>query len=109
MEQVVVNLLTNAMKYGRGKLIVIQIKKTKFEAELIFKDNGIGIEKENLERIFNSFERAVSGQKFSGLGLGLYISRKIIEDHGGTISVESVVGKGSTFKVKIPRNNSVLA
>jgi signal transduction histidine kinase len=71
-------------------------------AVVSIKDQGMGIAIENRERIFNRFERVVSDRNANGLGLGLYITRQIIEAHKGSISVESEVGKGSTFTFSIP-------
>ena len=72
-------------------------------AELRVKDHGIGIEADLLPKIFDRFERAVSSTHYGGLGLGLYLARTIVESHGGTITVESRVGEGSTFTVRLPR------
>ncbi len=65
-------------------------------------DHGIGIAPQDQKRIFEQFERAVSVSSISGLGVGLFISRAIVEAHGGTISVQSKLGKGSTFTVELP-------
>lgn len=102
LEQVVVNLLTNAMKYGQGKPIHIEIQKAADHVLLSVKDQGIGIAKEHQTRIFERFERAISKSEISGLGLGLYIVKQIVELHGGTIRVESELGKGSQFIVDLP-------
>jgi signal transduction histidine kinase len=66
------------------------------------RDEGIGISAVDQKRIFQIFERAISKDEVSGLGLGLYIARRIVEAHGGTIGVESEVGKGATFTVELP-------
>jgi signal transduction histidine kinase len=102
IEQVVVNLLTNACKYGRGKPIQIFVLRNKGMARLIVKDSGIGISEEYQTRIFDRFERAVRGSAFSGLGLGLFISKQIVTAHSGEISVHSQEGVGSTFTVDLP-------
>ncbi len=103
IEQVFVNLLTNALKYGVNKPVEISIREAGSRAVLSVRDHGIGIEPKDQERIFGQFERAVSESAVSGLGLGLYIAQKIIEGHGGTIRVESEMGRGSTFIVEFPR------
>jgi signal transduction histidine kinase len=69
---------------------------------LTVQDQGIGIAKEDQSRIFERFERAVSPNEASGLGLGLYIVKEILEAHGGSIRVESELGKGATFIVRLP-------
>ena len=106
LEQVLVNLFTNAMKYGAGTPIQITVSRMGALALLTVRDQGIGIAQENHDRIFQRFERAVSANQVSGLGLGLYIVRQIVEMHGGTIEVESELGKGSTFKVTLPLPDS---
>jgi two-component system, chemotaxis family, CheB/CheR fusion protein len=102
IEQVVMNLLSNAYKYGAGKPIRIQVSEEKDQAVLCVQDQGIGIAKEDQERIFGQFERAVPRSDVTGLGLGLYITRQIVQSHGGTISVESDPGHGSSFIVRLP-------
>jgi len=69
---------------------------------LSVRDRGIGIAPQDLGRIFGRFERAASVSHYGGLGLGLYVTRQIVEAHGGTIAVESELGKGSLFTVKLP-------
>ncbi|RYZ63237.1 MAG: HAMP domain-containing histidine kinase, partial [Proteobacteria bacterium] len=102
IEQVVTNLLTNAVKYGNHLPVIIRVFKTTDErAELVVRDQGIGIAPADQNRIFNRFERAVSPNEVSGLGLGLYISKQIVEDHGGEILVQSEVGRGSEFRVRL--------
>jgi signal transduction histidine kinase len=102
IEQVVVNLLSNAMKYGSGKLISIGVKSEKDKAICWVQDHGIGIEKKDQANIFERFERFVSPDHYGGLGLGLYITRQIVNAHGGSIRVRSEIGKGSTFVVELP-------
>lgn len=102
IEQVVSNLLTNAMKYGERRPITITVKGDKEYATLEIKDQGIGIDSNDQERIFQQYERAISANSISGLGLGLYIVKEIIETHDGKIFVESKIGKGSTFTVVLP-------
>jgi two-component system CheB/CheR fusion protein len=102
LEQVMGNLLTNAIRYGRGKPIEIKVVKQFDKAVISVKDYGYGIASEDLERIFDRFERAIHYSEVSGMGLGLFISKEIIEAHGGKIWVESELEKGSTFYVSIP-------
>jgi PAS domain S-box-containing protein len=103
MEQVVANLLTNAFKFGGGKPIEITVEEKGPTGRLVVLDHGIGIAPEDVERIFQRYEQAISSRAFGGLGLGLYIARQIIEAHGGTIRVESQLGAGSRFTIDLPR------
>ena len=102
LAQVVRNLLSNAVKFGRGRPILVTIAALPREARLEVKDGGIGIAAQDLERIFDRFERAVSTRHFGGFGLGLWIVNRIVQSLGGTIAVESVPGRGSTFTVTLP-------
>lgn len=102
IEQVIMNLLSNAMKYGAGKAIHVSTRVESGVAKIVVIDEGIGIAKEDQEKIFNRFERVVPVKKYRGLGLGLYITSEIVRLHGGTISVESELGKGSKFTVSLP-------
>jgi PAS domain S-box-containing protein len=107
VEQVVANLLSNAIKYGAGKPIVVRLTVHDDMARIDVQDEGIGIAPDDAERIFARFERAVSMRHYGGLGLGLYIAREIVEAHGGTITVRSELGKGSTFTVVLPLGASL--
>ena len=103
IEQVVMNLLTNAMRYGDHKPVAVKLRSHEGRVLLSVQDQGLGIAKESQERIFNRFERAISANDVSGLGLGLFISRQIVEAHGGRIWVESDgPGHGATFFVELP-------
>lgn len=102
LEQVLTNLLTNAIKYGAGKPIHVELEQDGGRAKLIVRDAGIGIAPEALGRIFGKFERAVSDRHYGGLGLGLFITHQIVEAMGGTIGVETELGHGATFKVELP-------
>jgi PAS domain S-box-containing protein len=104
LEQLLTNLLGNAIKYGAGKPIVVSIESTPLGSSLSVQDGGIGVAREDVERIFEAFERGVSVDHFAGFGLGLYISRRIVEAHGGTISVSSTPGQGATFLITLPRS-----
>ncbi|MCE9668331.1 GAF domain-containing protein [Myxococcus stipitatus] len=102
LEQVLVNLLSNAAKYGAGRPVTVQVESRGQVAELAVRDEGIGVAEEEQERIFERFERSAAVQHFKGLGLGLWITRRIVEAHGGVIRVRSQPGKGSTFTVELP-------
>ncbi len=102
LEQVVVNLLMNAARYGAGMPIEVRLSREKGEAVLSVRDQGIGIAPEDQQRIFRRFERAVSVDNYGGLGLGLYISSEIVSAMGGSISVASSPGAGATFTVRLP-------
>jgi PAS domain S-box-containing protein len=102
VEQVVLNLLSNAMKYGAGKPVRIETRREGPQLYFSVQDLGIGIASEDHERIFDRFERAAPAQHFGGLGLGLFISRQIVQAHGGAITVQSHPGQGSTFSVALP-------
>jgi signal transduction histidine kinase len=102
IEQVVNNLLSNAIRYCPGKPIEVAVRQESGFAAFSIRDHGIGIAPENQKRIFERFERAVSRHDISGLGLGLYICREIVEAHNGSIEVESEVGQGSRFTVRLP-------
>lgn len=102
IEQVFINLLTNAAKYAPGKPLHVTLKKFKAMACLIVRDQGPGISHADQKRIFDRFERVKDRDNVGGLGLGLYISRQIVEAHEGLISVESEPGEGSTFQVLLP-------
>jgi PAS domain S-box-containing protein len=106
IEQVIVNLLTNAIKYGDHKPIEISVSETGGVAQLAVKDHGIGINPKDQKRIFGLFERAVLVKHYGGLGLGLYIVNKIIDQHQGSISVWSEIGQGSKFTVELPLNSA---
>ncbi|AKI98658.1 PAS domain S-box-containing protein [Archangium gephyra] len=102
LEQVVTNLLTNAFKYGAGRPIHVKVGWEHGGARLSVRDEGIGIAPEHRGRIFGKFERAVSERHYGGLGLGLHITQQIVSALGGSILVESEVGRGSTFTVELP-------
>ncbi len=102
LEQVLNNLLANAIKYGNLSAMEVTIESVKGSARLSVKDKGKGINKENQLKIFSRYERTIDVVGISGLGLGLFISKKIIEAHDGTIWVDSIDGDGSTFVFEIP-------
>jgi signal transduction histidine kinase len=103
LEQVISNLLSNALKYGRGFPVTVSVKSGQAGAQLVVSDGGIGIPPDQLARIFGRYERAVSTRHYGGMGLGLYIARQIVEAHGGTIVAQSTPGAGATFTAVLPR------
>jgi signal transduction histidine kinase len=108
LDQVVTNLLSNSLKYGAGKPIELAVDADHGHALLSVRDQGIGIEPGNLSRIFDRFERAVSERHYGGLGLGLYITRQIVEALGGSIEARSTPGEGATFVVTLPGLHAAL-
>src|SRR5205814_2479825 len=103
LEQVVTNLLNNAMKYGAGAPIEITVSGSDSQGQISVRDHGIGIAPAHQARVFDQFERAVSKKDFSGLGLGLWICGQIVSLHGGTIGLQSEAGAGAAFTVTLPR------
>jgi signal transduction histidine kinase len=102
-EQIVMNLVSNAVKYGAGKPIDIDLDGDEARARVMVRDRGIGVAVADRERIFERFERAVSDRSFGGLGLGLWISRQLAAAMGGTITVGDGEAGGSVFTVELPR------
>jgi signal transduction histidine kinase len=102
LEQIVNNLVSNAVKYGAGKPVEVRVERADSTARLIVIDHGIGIATDDQDRIFERFERLVSERSVSGFGLGLWIVRQIVDAMQGHIHVESAVGEGSRFTVEIP-------
>lgn len=102
LEQVVTNLLSNAIKYGRRKPIRVRLAKEGNIARLSVADEGIGIEPKDQHRIFQPFERTGGTREVSGMGLGLYVSRIIVEAHHGRLQVKSTPGVGSVFTMELP-------
>jgi signal transduction histidine kinase len=103
-DQVIVNLINNAIKYAPLSLkIYLSIDKDLNMAKISVKDNGPGIAPDLVPLLFNRYSRAnPSGYQYSGMGLGLYISAEIIKSHGGQIGVDSELGKGTTFWFTLP-------
>lgn len=106
LQQLFQNLLSNAVKFHKpGKAPRVKISSEEHTTHWLFRisDNGIGIPEEHYERIFVLFKRLHSREKYEGTGLGLAIAKKIVEQHGGDIRVESVLGKGSTFQFTLQK------
>ncbi|MGZ3439352.1 MAG: sensor histidine kinase, partial [Polyangia bacterium] len=104
LRQVVVNLVENALKYGGDAPIRVALATdpARAQAVLTVSDRGIGIDPEVVPRLFEPYERGVSGRGYGGLGLGLFIARQIVHAHGGSIDVRSEPGAGSEFTVRLP-------
>jgi signal transduction histidine kinase len=102
--QVLANLLTNAVKYSpAGSAITVRVVRGDGEARIEVIDAGVGIPPEALPHLFDRFYRVeATATSAPGVGLGLYITRRIVEAHGGTIEVASTPGSGSTFTVRLP-------
>jgi signal transduction histidine kinase len=103
-EQILINMLSNATKYGQGRPVEVRLSADTQRVRLAVRDHGIGIAAEDRERIFQKFERAVAARNYGGMGLGLYISRYLAEAHGGSMTVDATLGEGATFIVQLPRN-----
>ena len=102
IEQVISNLLSNALRYGGKGPVEVAVYAHKGLARVEVRDHGIGISKENQLRIFQQFERVSATHVVAGLGLGLFISEQIVAAHGGSISVDSALGEGALFRVSLP-------
>lgn len=114
LEQAISNFISNAIKYGNHKPIQIRLRKNGHHVEFVIKDDGIGMSNQTKKGIFELFQRGVSKSEYKGLGVGLYITDKIIRAHGGDINVESKLHEGTKFTVSLPlvkpkRNNPVAA
>lgn len=104
IEQVIINILNNALRYGKGSPVKVDLRHLGDQMTISVTDQGMGIPETFKDKIFSRFQRAVPASEVSGLGLGLYISQQIIEAHQGKISVVSELGRGSCFTVQIPKD-----
>ncbi|HCF57512.1 MAG TPA: hypothetical protein DFS52_05910 [Myxococcales bacterium] len=102
LDLVLTNLLSNAVKYGAGKPVLVSTGMERGVARVTVSDRGTGITPQELGRLFQRFERLHAFREYPGAGLGLWISRALVEKMGGTIQVESAVGEGSRFTVWLP-------
>ena len=102
-EQVIDNLVSNAIRYGDGRPVRIELVPGQEEVALRVIDQGIGIAPTERTRIFERFEQGSSAPRTGGFGIGLWLSRKLVQAQGGTVAVDSELGQGSTFVVTLPR------
>jgi signal transduction histidine kinase len=102
IEQVIVNLLTNALRYGGGGLVEINVQEIGCNVRIDVRDHGKGIAPDYIDRIFEPYERGAKAGEPKGLGLGLYISRQLATSHGGELTVQSTPGQGATFSLLLP-------
>lgn len=102
IEQMIANLISNAIKYGDGKPVRATLSADSRCVRLEIEDHGIGISAQNQARIFGRFEQVVTSATRTGFGVGLWLARSLIEAHGGSIEVKSSPGLGSTFVVRLP-------
>jgi two-component system OmpR family sensor kinase len=102
LEEIVENLISNAIKYGRGQPIHVQLSASERELQLCVNDNGLGISAENKDRIFQRFERLITGHSSTGFGLGLWVVGQLVEAMSGKIEIDGRPGQGSTFTVRLP-------
>lgn len=102
VEQIVGNIISNAIKYGDGKPVRVSLAREGEWVRLEVEDHGIGISTEDQARIFGRFEQVVTGQHRTGFGVGLWLARALIEAHRGSISVHSAPGQGTAFTVRLP-------
>lgn len=102
LEQIIDNLLSNAVKYGKGQPVDLTVSTDGDMARLVVRDRGVGIAPEDQVRLFDRFERVKLNRDVTGYGVGLWIVRRVVESHGGRISVESRLGEGSSFTILMP-------
>jgi signal transduction histidine kinase len=102
VDRVVMNLISNALKYGAGRPIEVFVRAETSRAVVVVRDHGIGIPAEEQIKIFDPFARA-SARHHAGLGMGLWIAQQIVQASGGRIAVDSRPEEGSTFTVELPR------
>ncbi|MFI5197050.1 MAG: CHASE3 domain-containing protein [Thermoanaerobaculia bacterium] len=107
LDQVLSNLVTNALKFGAGEPVLVEVTSRGIDASLFVIDHGIGIHDDDQRKIFERFQRGSTGETYPGMGLGLWIAREIVEAHGGKIAVESRPGAGATFRLTLPRRTGL--
>jgi len=104
VETIIENLLTNAIKYGAGRPVAVKLSGALNEVQVDVVDRGCGIGREERERIFDRFFSGSAPGHHAGLGVGLWIVKKLVDAHGGSVTCESTPGEGSTFRVVLPRD-----
>lgn len=102
IDQVVTNLVSNALKYGGGRPFAVSVRAEGGRALVVVRDHGIGIPDDEQKKVFGPFERAAAARHHAGLGLGLWIAQQIVEASGGRITLHSKIDEGSTFTVELP-------
>src|ERR1700722_11280795 len=102
LDEAIGNVISNAIKYGAGKPIDVELKSKANKATLVVQDRGIGIPEEDLSRVFGRFERTLLSHNYGGLGLGLYIAKQVIEQHDGSIRAENRSGGGARIVIELP-------
>jgi len=102
IEQAVIHLVSNALKFGFGKPVQLELRRKGDEVWLDVRDHGPGVPPADMDRIFGRFERSSASLNSGGLGLGLYFIHEIAAAHGGSISVENVPGEGACFQLRLP-------
>ena len=102
IHQVIANLVSNALKFGAGKPIELTVSRTAEGARLTVRDHGVGIAPEEIGRVFHRFEPSAATARHPSFGMGLYLARRIVEAHGGTIRAESEPNAGATLTVELP-------
>ena len=102
LQQVITNIISNAAKYAPNGPVDISVYREQNQAVICLKDHGKGISKELQKTMFELFSRGHESSYLPGLGIGLFISRNIINQHNGTLDVESEPGKGASFLVRLP-------
>jgi two-component system, OmpR family, sensor kinase len=103
-EQILDNLVSNALRYGDGKPVRVEVDSDASWVEVRVIDHGIGVAPEDLERIFQRFERGPAAPRSGGFGIGLWLASRLVQAQGGTVAVESELDQGSTFTVRLPRD-----
>ena len=108
LDQIVTNLIGNALKYGAGAPVEIAVEGDETVIRLTVRDHGIGISPADQQRIFRRFERAADERQYSGAGLGLWITSELVKALGGRITLHSSPGAGAAFTVVLPRRPTTL-